>query len=223
MDVHHSGMTFKDRQDAGRRLAAALLEFKNRADFIVLGLPRGGVPVAYEVAAELNLPLDVLIVRKLGYPGHEELAMGAIDSYGGVFLNEELSQKVSIEAIEFEIDRQKRKISERQQLYGTVPLNLQGRSVILVDDGLATGASMIVAIQAVKRLGVKTIVVAVPVAPAETVVKVRNQIDHIVVLETPEDFAGVGQWYDNFDQVLDSEVVQFLGKLNLKVSAGRAK
>jgi putative phosphoribosyl transferase len=210
IESHHLLMIFKDRQDAGRRLSEALVEFKNNKQTLVLGLPRGGVPVAFEVAKALNLPLGILIVRKLGFPGQEELAMGAIDSYGGVFLNEEISQHVSQAAIDFEIERQKRKIRERLELYGSRPLNLKNHSVILVDDGLATGASMMVAINTVKRLGVESILVAVPVAPSDTVERLRNQVNKIIVLETPENFAGVGQWYDKFTQVQDSEVVSLL-------------
>jgi predicted phosphoribosyltransferase len=203
-------MGFKDRIEAGQKLGHALARYISCADGIILALPRGGVPVGAEVAKYLSLPLDVFIVKKLGFLGQEELAMGAVDSAGGVFLNEEISGLVSDAALQFEIEQERQKIKERLKLYKRAPLNLHNKVVILVDDGIATGASMRVAVKSIRRQSPKKIIVAAPVAPQEAIEVLGGEVDDLVVLETPEYFGGVGRWYENFQQTEDSEVIALL-------------
>ena len=203
-------MIFKDRDDAGRKLGKALKKYVNCPNGIVLALPRGGVPVGAEVAKQLRLPLDVFIVRKLGFPGQEELAMGAVDSVGGVFLNEEIAGMVSAGALEYELQHQRAKIAERLKMYHRAPLNLKGKTVILVDDGIATGASMNVAARSIKKAGALKVVIAAPVAPTNFVDSSPLEEREVIVLSTPEPFGGVGRWYETFDQVEDSEVLRLL-------------
>jgi predicted phosphoribosyltransferase len=199
---------FRDRQDAGQRLAAALTRFKG-SGAIVLGLPRGGVPVGYEVALALELPLDVFIVRKLGVPGHRELAMGAIASGGSRVLDRALIDALHIPgaAIDAVIAEEEQELARREQLFATSRLPpLEGRTVILVDDGLATGASMRAAIRAVRQHRPARIVVAVPVGAPDTCVSLRQEADEVVCLRTPEPFSAVGLWYQRFGETPDSEV-----------------
>ncbi len=203
-------MGFKDRIEAGERLSQALASYGGCQAGIVVALPRGGVPVAAAVARNLRLPLDIFIVRKLGFPGQEELAMGAIDSAGGIFLNKEISGLISDAALQFEIESKNEKIKERLKFYKRAPLNLRNKIVILVDDGIATGASIRVAINSIRAQSPAKIVVAVPVAPSEAVDSLRGEVDDLVVLEIPPYFEGVGRWYDNFQQVTDAEVVALL-------------
>jgi putative phosphoribosyl transferase len=205
---------FKNRREAGQRLADQLKKYADREDVIVLGLPRGGVPVGYEVAARLNAPLDVFVVRKLGVPGEEELAMGAIASGGVRVLNQDVIQSLGISEalIERVARREQEELERRERLYrgARQPAQVEGRTVILVDDGLATGASMRAAVKALKALGPKEIVVAVPTAPPEACRELARLVDEIVCLMTPRPFMGVGAWYEEFGQTTDEEVREVL-------------
>ena len=205
---------FRDRAHAGGVLATALARYAHRPDVIVLALPRGGVPVGYEVARALGVPLDVFVVRKLGVPGHEELAMGAIASGSVRLLNEDVVALagVSEEAIDEVAAREAAEIRRRERVYrgDRGPPDLRGRTVILVDDGLATGASMRAAAAAVRRQGPAWVVVAVPAAAADTCETLRGEVDELVCLMTPEPFHAVGLWYEDFSQTSDEEVRQLL-------------
>ena len=205
---------FRDRREAGRILAQELLQYANRPDVILLALPRGGVPVAYEVALALNAPLDVFIVRKLGLPGHEELAIGAIASGGVRVLNEDLIRALYIpaEVIELVAQRELQELQRRERLYrgDRCPPDIHDRTVILIDDGLATGASMRAAVAALRAQNPKRIVVAVPTAAPETCDAFAAEVDEIVCATTPEPFLGVGRWYEDFSQTTDEGVRLFL-------------
>jgi putative phosphoribosyl transferase len=207
---------FRDRSEAGKLLAERLGAYANRSDVIVLALPRGGVPVAYEVARTLNAPLDVLIVRKLGMPGQPELAMGAIASGGVRVLNEELlmSYPISDEVIESVATQEQKELVRRERIYrGDRPApDVRNRTVILVDDGVATGTTMRSAIETLKKLRAAEIVVAVPVAPESARDEFQRLKDHIVFicLDTPEPFYAVGLWYEDFPQTSDEEVRELL-------------
>ncbi|WP_373525784.1 phosphoribosyltransferase [Nostoc sp.] len=209
-------MLFKDRRFAGQSLAKKLATDANRQDVLVLGLPRGGVPVAFEVAKALNAPLDVLVVRKLGVPDQEELAMGAIACGGVRIVNEDIIRlmKVSDEVIARVAVQEERELERRERLYrGNRPLrDLQGRTVILVDDGLATGATMWAAVVAVRKQQPAQIVIAVPVAAPETYHELEAEVDKIVCISTPSPFYSVGLWYENFPQTTDEEVRELLTK-----------
>lgn len=206
-------MIFYDRADAGRRLAQKLAAYKD-SGALVLALPRGGVPVALEVARALHAPLDVFVVRKLGVPGHEELAMGAIASGGLRVLNEETIAQLHIdrETVDAVTAAESAELRRRETEYrdGRPPPQVTGKTVILIDDGLATGASMYAAIMALRTAKPKEIVVAVPVAPAETCAALAREVDEIVCAATPEPFRGVGAWYGDFRQVSDAEVREML-------------
>jgi putative phosphoribosyl transferase len=207
-------LPYPDRAEAGRRLARRLGEYAGREDVIVLGLPRGGVPVAFEVAAALRAPLDLMVVRKLGTPGQEELAMGAIGSGGARVLNEEIVAQLGLSdaAIERVEARERRELARREEAYRgeRPPPELAGRCVILVDDGLATGATMRAAIAALRPLHPARIVVAVPVAPPDVVARLRREADEVVCPETPEPYVAVGRWYVEFSQTGDDEVRELL-------------
>ncbi len=209
-------MLFKDRQDAGRQLALQLVKYKNKSDVIVLGLARGGVVTAGEVAAALHLPLNVIVVRKIGAPGNEELAIGAIAEYGEGIFNDHLIGilGVSSDYLKKEVERQKRILKERLILYRgkSDSLQLKDKVVILVDDGIATGASMRVAIASVRHAGVKKIVLAVPVAAPDSLRKISKEVDETVCLSSPSFFEAVGSFYRLFDQTTDEEVIQLLAK-----------
>jgi putative phosphoribosyl transferase len=215
---------FEDRREAGRRLAAALRHDAGRPDVVVLGLPRGGVPVAAEVARMLGLPLDVLVVRKLGTPGQEELAMGAIASGGVRVLNPEVVGYLGLpdEVIDRAAEREGRELERRDHLYreGRPPLSLRGRTAILVDDGVATGSTMKAAVAAVRQLGAARVVVAVPVASREAEQELERLADEVVALATPEPFYAVGLWYGDFAQTSDEEVRQLLGEAHAERGAG---
>src|SRR5262249_32644858 len=209
-------MLFEDRHDAGRQLAAKLGRYAGRPDGIILALPRGGVPVGYEVARALGVPLDLFLVRKLGVPGREELAMGAIASGGVRVLNEDVVRELGIpqrwvdEVTADEAAEPRR----RAAAYGDdrpAP-DVRGKTVILVDDGLATGASMRAAVAALRQLGPARIVVAVPVAAAQTCKEFRSEADEVVCAETPEPFYAVGTWYEDFSQTTDDEVRDLLSR-----------
>jgi len=200
---------YLDRIDAGRALAGLLAKYAGRDDVIVLGLPRGGVPVAAEVARALHAPLDAFLVRKLGVPGHEELAMGAIASGGVRVLNDSVVQMLAIpdDAIDRVAERESRELARRDRAFrGDRPLpDMSGKTVILVDDGLATGASMRAAVKALKALGPARVVVAVPVGAAETCAQLREDAE-VVCAITPSPFHAVGVWYEQFGQTSDEEV-----------------
>ncbi|HET6265556.1 MAG TPA: phosphoribosyltransferase [Usitatibacter sp.] len=205
---------FHDRADAGRTLASQLAAYAGRHDVVVLGLPRGGVPVAAEVARVLRAPLDVFVVRKLGVPGQEEVAMGAIASGGVEVRNPHVVRSLSISDDVFHdvAERERRELERREQEFrGTRPLpRLAGKTVIVVDDGLATGASMRAALAALRGLRPARIVVAVPVGALETCASLRAQADEVVCAMAPEDFLSVGAWYEDFEQTTDAEVKKAL-------------
>jgi putative phosphoribosyl transferase len=208
-------LPIENRQVAGQALAEALHAYRDRDDVIVLGLPRGGVPVALEIATALGAPLDLMLVRKLGTPGQEELAMGAIASGGGRVMNEHVVQALGIsqQAIERVAERESMELKRREQAYrGKRPWpKLADRCVILVDDGLATGATMRAAVAAVHTQQPARIVVAVPVAPADTIALLREEADEVICLAEPEPFQAIGLWYIDFSQVSDEEVREMLG------------
>jgi putative phosphoribosyl transferase len=201
---------FRDRHEAGRELARLLSAYAGRGDVIVLALPRGGVPVASEIARALDAPLDVFLVRKLGVPGHEELAMGAIASGGARVLDPEIvgAYRISEQEISRVTAIERRELDRRERAYrgGRPPLALRGRTAILVDDGLATGSSMRAALAALGPLEPARTVVAVPVAPRSTVQDLKNLADEIVCVATPEPFMAVGMFYEDFEQIEDEEV-----------------
>jgi putative phosphoribosyl transferase len=207
---------FRDRSEAGRRLAADLTRFAGRDDVIVLALPRGGVPVAWEVAKALHVPMDVFVVRKLGLPGYEELAMGAIASGGVRLINEDVVRAYHIPpaAIDAFAAREQAELERRERLYrGERPFpDLRGKTVILVDDGLATGSTMRVAVEALRREGPARIVVAVPVSAPETCDALRDIADEVLCAITPEPFHAVGLWYQDFTQTTDAEVHDLLAR-----------
>jgi len=207
-------MIFQDRPQAGRVLASSLAKYARQPDTIVLALPRGGVPVAYEIGKELELPMDVFIVRKLGVPGHEELAMGAIASGGIRYINEDVAIQLGIDdqVIDAVSRREEKEIERRERLYrgGRPPLDVKDKTVILVDDGLATGSTMLAAIAALRQRGLKRIVVAVPAAAPETCARIAGEVDETVCAMTPEPFIAVGQWYESFAQTTDDEVRDLL-------------
>jgi len=199
-----------NRTEAGRALGAALASYRQRGDLLVLALPRGGVPVACEIARALDAPLDILVVRKLGTPGQEELAMGAIASGGLRVLNHDVirARDIGEWVIENAVAREQRELERRESAYrGDRPRPpVEGKCVIVVDDGLATGATMRAAVAALRLQKPARIVVAVPVAPAETVRMLQAEADEVVCLKTPEEFWAIGQWYVDFPQVSDEEV-----------------
>lgn len=204
---------FKNRTEAGKLLAEKL-QIYNRQNAIVLALPRGGVPVGFEIAKILNIPLDVFLVRKLGFPGHEELAIGAIASGGITFLNDDILQNTPISSEYLETIKAKELtiLQSREKLYrgDRIFPTLQNKIVILVDDGIATGATINSAINSIKKMSPKKIIVAVPVAPSETIASLKTQVADIVYLETPEPFYAVGIWYQDFPQTADDEVTSLL-------------
>jgi putative phosphoribosyl transferase len=218
---------FENRSQAGRALARSLAGYGGRQDVLVLALPRGGVPVGYEVAKALGAPLDVFLVRKLGVPGYEELAMGAIASGGVRVLNQDVVQGMHLTsaAIEAVAEREERELLRREQEYraGRPAPQVRGRTVILVDDGLATGASMRAAVQALRQMSPERIVVAVPTAPPEACAELRRLVDDVVCLMTPEAFGGVGLWYQDFTQTSDEEVRHLLEDASRQNAGGTAR
>lgn len=209
-------MYFHDRTDAGKQLAGALSHYMNKADTIVLALPRGGVPVAYEIAHALHLPLDLMLVRKLGVPGHEELAMGAIASGNVQVLNEDIVQDLNIpdSVIADVTAAEHAELERRNKTYrhGKPAPNLKACTVVLVDDGCATGANMKAAVQAVKKQLAARIVVAVPIASDSAYQTLREIADEVICLDIPEPFFGVGRFYYDFSQTSDTEVKMLLKK-----------
>ena len=209
-------MRFRDRSDAGKQLAMKLMHYAGRPDVIVLALPRGGVPVGYEVARALDAPLDAFLVRKLGVPGHEELAMGAIATGGVRVLNDEVVQGLAIPAgaIDGVARREEQELARREQAYrgDRPPPDLRGKTVILVDDGLATGSTMRAAVAAVRQQAPARVVVAVPAAAPQTCEEFQREVDDIVCAITPEPFWAVGLWYDDFSPTTDDEVRELLAQ-----------
>ena len=211
---------FKDRKDAGRILADKLSKYTNHPNAVVLALPRGGVPVAYEVAQELALPLDVLIVRKLGVPNHEELAMGAIASGGIRFLNRSVIESLRIlpETLEAVERREALELMRREAIYrgNRSPIQVEGRIVILIDDGIATGSTMRVAIQLLRAQHVQKIIVATPAAPPSAKWEIEPLVDEFIAIVLPPDFYGVGQFYEDFAQ-MDDDTIYELVQMGAKI------
>jgi predicted phosphoribosyltransferase len=209
-------MLFANRREAGRILASLLMKYADRDDVLVLALPRGGVPVGFEVAQALRAPLDVFIVRKLGVPGHDELAMGAIATGGVRVLNDDvvISLELEPEVIDAVAAREEKELARRERIYrGARPApDVRGRTVIVVDDGLATGSTMRAAVAALRKQGPARIVVAVPVAAPETCEEFRTEVDEAVCAATPRMFNGVGRWYEDFSQTTDDEVHELLAQ-----------
>src|SRR2546423_5181786 len=207
---------FPDRVAAGRLLAEKLQQYARRDDVIVLGLPRGGVPVAFEVARVLRVPLDVFIVRKLGVPGFEELAVGAIASGGVRVLNDDVARSLpnADEIIEAVTQREIAELQRREEKYrdGRPSPQIENRTVILIDDGLATGATMRAAVKALRQRGAAQIIVAVPVGPRDTCKEFEDEADEVVCASAPEFFQAVGQYYDDFSQTTDEEVRELLAR-----------
>lgn len=215
---------FHDRADAGRRLASELSHYSDRGDILVLGLPRGGVPVAHQVAKTLNAPLDIFLVRKLGVPGQEELAMGAIASGGTVVLNPEVVRQIPgaqplIDSVKL---RELRELERRERAYrgDRAHPDVRDQTVILVDDGLATGASMRAAAKALRAWQPAKVVVAVPVAARSTCDSFRDLVDEVVCISTPEPFYAVGLWYEDFSETTDEEVRELLGSASVAARPG---
>lgn len=218
MSSHHAlDLGFRDRRDAGLALGKALLEHRDWQDPVVLALPRGGVPVAAEVARELKAPLDILVVRKIGHPHQPEFAIGALASGGVMVINGETDsflRDVSPAEIDRIVERERAELGRREALYrgDRVPVPLEGREVIVVDDGLATGATMRAAVQAVRQLRPARVTVAVPVGARESCDALRSLADDVVCIRTPEPFRAVGLWYSSFPQTSDEEVRQVLAE-----------
>lgn len=215
----------QNRREAGQLLASQLRpQYADRPDVVVLGLPRGGVPVAYEVAAALDAPLDVFMVRKLGMPGHEEYAVGALASGGLQVLNRLMLEAYGISDADLSetVKRERAELERREREYrkGLPPLDVAGKTVILVDDGLATGSSMLAAVRALREARPARIVVAVPVAPLQSCEDLRVVADDVVCALTPEPFLAVGRWYADFDQTSDREVKELLAQARSPVAAG---
>ena len=207
---------FADRADAGRQLAELLVEYTDDPGVLVLALPRGGVPIGYEIARRLRVPLDVYVVRKLGVPGHEELAMGALASDGTWVLDDDLIASLRVEpsALDEVVRRESEELRRREAVYRDArpEPDLRGRIVIIVDDGLATGATMRAAATALRRRAPSAIVTAVPVAAPRTVAALRGVVDRVVCVRTPEPFHAVGLYYANFEQTTDDEVRRLLAE-----------
>jgi len=209
----HNRTIFANREDGGRQLATLLDDLRGRPDLLVLGLPRGGVPVAHAVAIALAAPLDVFVVRKLGAPHQPELALGAIASGGTMVLNDDIVRHLGVDAAHLQpiVDAQRQEVDARERRYRghRPPVAVRGRTVVLVDDGLATGATMRAAVAAL-RPAAAAVIVAVPVGAPEAVEMLRAEVDRVEAVSTPPDFAAVGLWYRDFQQVSDEEVRRLL-------------
>lgn len=207
---------FANRAEAGRMLAEALSNYIGRSDILVLALPRGGVPVAYEVAKKLSAPLDLWLVRKLGVPGQEELALGALAGKKILVLNDDIINALNIDqsAIDKVIAREQAELERRNRLYrqGRPAPDVEGKTIIIIDDGLATGATMRAAIASLRQAGAAQVIAAVPVGAKSTCMKIEQEADKLVCLYMPEPFYGVGQWYSDFSQTSDEEVLSLLNR-----------
>lgn len=216
---------FANRADAGRRLAERLSQYADRSDVLVLGVPRGGVPVAFEVAGALHAPLDILLVRKLGAPGQKELGVGAVASGGVRIFNDQLIRDLAIDDAQLAgvVAEQEAELKRREELYrGVRPdIVVQGKTVVLVDDGIATGSSMLAAIAALRSLHPAKIVVAVPVAPQHTCERIRQVVDEFVCVLAPDSFFGISEFYEDFPQTDDSEVRNLLSRAAVSHAAAR--
>ena len=205
---------FEDRRDAGRNLALALRDYTRRPNTIIMALPRGGVPVADEIASLLHLPLDIWLVRKLGMPGHEELALGAISWGEKIYLNDSIISDLGIpeSRIAEIIQREREELKSRNQLYrgGKDMPDIKNHTVVIVDDGLATGASMRIAVESIRQAGAEHIIVAVPVGPEDVCRSLNNIADEVICIKKPYPFESVGQWYRDFSQTTDQEVISIL-------------
>lgn len=214
MSFNFAGRVFADRTEAGRELAQALVRWRGRADVVVLALPRGGLPVAQEIARELGAPLDILVVRKLGVPAQPELAMGAIASGGGRVMNEEIVQALRIDAAAIDIvaQRELRELRRRELAYrgDRPPVPVTGKVVVIVDDGMATGATLRAAVGALRHLDPARIIVAVPHGPPDTCALLAQEADEVICLSQPEPYLAVGRWYREFPQLTDAEVQEIL-------------
>lgn len=223
--VKGEGYRFRDRRDAGRELARALMRYKGAKDTIVLALPRGGVVIGYEVSLMLRVPLDVLVVRKLGTPWNPELAMGALAETGYRHLNADVIRTygVTAEQLEEEVQRQQQEIHRRIEKYrGVRPLPpLKGQTVIVVDDGIATGATFYASLAALRTAEAARLVAAVPVAPPDALLELNTKVDEVVILQTPAWFLGISQFYDVFPQVEDEEVIACLETVREALSSGK--
>jgi putative phosphoribosyl transferase len=218
-------MIFANRTEAGQKLALRLRKYANRDDVIVLAAPRGGVPTAFEVATNLKVPLDVFVLRKLGVPGHEELAFGAIASGGVRVLDRNTVESLGVTGLDIErVTRaEERELERRERAYrdGRPILDVRGMTVILIDDGIATGSSVRAAIRALRQMKPARIVIAVPVAPPSVCNRLRVEVDELVCLEMPEPFYGVGRFYDDFSQVSDEEVKELLDSASRQLRESR--
>ena len=216
--------SFHDRAEAGRRLAEKLQRYKGARDAVVVALPRGGVPVASEVSRALGLPMDILVVRKLGVPGNEELAMGAIASGGIRVLNDHAISLLGIgpETIDAVTFRERRELERRERAFrqGRTPLEVRGKAVLLVDDGVATGSTLKAAVHALRQRGAKRIIAAVPTVSQETMARMQADVDEWVALIAPRRFVSVGEWYASFPQVDDEEVRSLLGPVATRGGSG---
>ena len=205
---------FRDRTDAGQFLSTKLMAYANREDVLVLALPRGGVPVAFEVAKAINAPLDVFLVRKLGVPGNKELAMGAIATGDVLVLNEEVIKALDVPRVEIDLvtAKEKQELERRERIYrgDYPPPDVQGYTVILIDDGLATGSTMRAAVVALRKQTPGRIVIAVPIAAESTCNEFRSEVDEVICAVTPQPFLSVGTWYENFLQITDDDVREIL-------------
>ena len=215
-------MVFQNRAEAGRILATQLQQYDQRADVIVLGIPRGGVPVAFEIASGLDVPLDVFVVRKLGVLWHPELAFGAIASGGVRILDSGIVESTGISRAEMErvAAKEKEELRRREKLFrgSRAPLEVEGKTVILVDDGIATGSTTRAAITALRQLKPRRIVLATPVAPASTCDRLRTEVDELVCLQAPQSFYAIGEFYEDFTQVSDEEVTELLQRNRHKLA-----
>ena len=207
-------MNFFNRTDAGKKLAAELQQYKNATETIIIGLPRGGVVTAHVLAQELNLPVDIIVTRKIGAPSNEELAVGALTQEGGVIWNEDVmrSQHLTPEDVKLTVQKEKTEVARRIFTYrgNKPPLNLTNKIVILTDDGIATGATMRAAIASARACGAAKIIVAVPVAPIDAMERITNEVDNFTCVHLAKTFMGIGSFYKNFDQVTDEEVIALL-------------
>lgn len=207
-------MYFLDRKDAGLQLAKKLISYKNHPNTIVLGLPRGGVVTAAEIAKQLQLPLDIICARKIGAPNNPELAIGAVTETGEGYFNQDILDYIGVSSayIQTQIEQEKKEAERRLRVYrqNRPPLNLKGKTAILVDDGIATGATMKASIQSVKASGADKIIVAAPVSAIETFDRIKEEVDEAIVLTTPIPFYAVGEFYRDFSQTTDKEVIDLL-------------